>query len=540
MSAHNIPEVVYSILVGRGPFGTDRNRGERVGAGDHARDRTSRSPVVTGSHGRIALRNAGLLLIQRGGLIAAGFLFATVVPRLMGPQLYGRYSLVLSLTALFVVSSALGFTEVVGRYVPTLRSRPDPSDLRRLFGNLIVLRLASGALAAFAYLAATVFWLHELDPVALGAAAGAVLARGLSQCLFSFFVGMNQAARWGAGDLMTRWLLLAFVIPGFLLGGFRGACIGLLLTELNMVAVSVWWNRAHLSWRWLRLDLGYVTPYLRFGAGFFGGNLLSIAFHGSGETLVRAISGDYAEVSYFGLANGVFVSAAAAMQQVSLAFAAPLVALRQRGQAKGLEDGARRLVSWLTSGSMALVFAVLLLGMDFVPPMLGSFYARVATNLIPMTLVLLAVSLSSTAGVVVLAHDQPGVALEAAGIRLVAFGTLAPWLIGRWASLGACVAILVAATLHAAYLGWRVRAAITRALRAWITTAGLGALFLPLVLLRADWLVNAALYLIFLGGYFGLLMLAGIITRGEIRATWGAMTQAGSRPGGAADEAERP
>ena len=99
------------------------------------RDGTPRPRVVTGSHGRVALRNAGFLLIQRGGLIAAGFLFATVVPRLMGPELYGRYSLVLSLTTLFVASSALGFTEVVGRHEPGLRAKPDPTDLRRRFGN---------------------------------------------------------------------------------------------------------------------------------------------------------------------------------------------------------------------------------------------------------------------------------------------------------------------------------------------------------------------------------------------------------------------
>lgn len=501
------------------------------------RDGTPRPPVVTGSHGRVALRNAGFLLIQRGGLIAAGFLFAAVVPRLMGPELYGRYSLVLSLTTLFVASSALGFTEVVGRHVPGLRAKPDPSDLRRLFGNLITLRLASSALAACAYLAITILWLRELDPVALGAAAGAVLARGLSQCLFSFFLGMNQAARWGAAELMTRWLLLVFVILGFMLGGFRGACVGLLLTELAVAAVGLWWNRGHLSWGWLRLDLGYVTPYLRFGAGFFGGTLLSIAFHGSGEVLVRAISRDYAQVSYFGLANGVFLTAVAAMQQLSMAFAAPLVTLHERGEGETLGHGVRRLVSWLTSGSMMIVFGVLLLGMDLVPPVLGPFYASVATNLIPMTLMLLVVSLSSTAGVVVLTHDRPGVALVGAGIRLLAFGALAPWLIGRWASLGACVAMLLASTLHAAYLGWQVRAAIARALRAWVTTVGLGALFLPLLLLRGAGPVNAALYVVFLGGYFGVLMRARIITGDDIRGAWTAVTRAGRRPGAGDDRA---
>ncbi len=490
--------------------------------------------LVTYGHARVALRNAGLLLAQRGGLVAAGLLFAALVPRLMGPELYGRYALLSSLCTLFVVCSTLGFTEIIGRHVPELCAKPDPAHLRRLIGNLLTVRLAGGAGAAAVYLAVTLFWLRELDPVALAACAAVVFARALSQLLFSFFLGLNQAARWGAGELISRWLLLAFVTAGFALAGFRGACLGLLLSEVAAAAVALWWNRASLSLSWLRLERDYAAPYLQFGLIFFAGNLLSSAFQASGEALVRVVSGDYAQVSYFGLANGVYLTGSSAIHQLSLAFAALLTTLRERGEREMLRDGVKRLVTWLAAGGMAMVFAVLLLGADLVPPVLGQSYGPVAANLVPMTLTLLVLSLSSPAGVVVLTHDRPGVALVGAGIRLAVFWSLGPLLIIWRAGLGACVAVLVASSLQAIYIGWRMRAVMSRSVRAWAATVGLGALFLPLVLLRSSWAIDAVLYAAFLVGYFGVLLFARVITLSEITATFRAIRPAGRARAGEA------
>lgn len=497
----------------------------------------ARERVLIDAHARIALRNAGLLLVQRGGLVVAGFLFVAVVPRLMGPDAYGRFALVLSLSTLFVAFSTLGFTEVMGRYVPVVSAKPDPSEVRRLFGNLLTLRLGSSAIVAIGYLAVTLLWLRELDPVALMAAAGAVLARAVSQYVFSFFLGLNQAARWGAGEVMGRVLLLALVVPGVTAAGFRGACFALFLAELIVLAIGLWWNRSELALSWLRLDRGYVAPYVRFGLYFFGGTLLSVAFQASGEALVRVVSGDYAQVSYFGLANGIWLTAGAAIHQLSLAFAAQLVRLRGRGQREMLGEGMRHLTSWLTGGSMTIVFAVLFLGGHLVPAVMGSSFRPVAANLIPMTLTLLVWSLSSTAGVVLLTHDRPGAALVGGGVRLAGFWSLGPLLTARWASLGACLAVLVASILHAMYVAWQVRQVMPRALRAWGACVGLGALFLPLLLLRASWTVNLALYLLFLAGYFSALLLTRVVTPGEINAAWTAMKRGGAPP---APEAGKP
>jgi O-antigen/teichoic acid export membrane protein len=476
---------------------------------------------MTEGAGRAALRNAGLLLVQRAGLVVAGLGFAAVIPRLLGPDVYGRYALVAALAVVFAACSTLGVNEIVGRHGAILAAAPDPAGLRRLFGSLLALRLASGLLAAAAFGVLTVLWLRDLDRVALLVVALAVLARGIWLALFALFLGLNQAARWGAGELIDRWAVLALVPLGAMAAGFRGACVGLLASQIIVLAAGLWWARAFVSLR--RPDRAYLSPYLRFGLAFFGSNLLGIAFQGSGEALVRGISGDYAQVSYFGVANGAFLTGVAAIQQLSLAFVAALVMLRQKGQGALIDDAARRLVIGLTAGSMAVALAALLVAPDLIPAVVGHAYGPVAANLVPMTLTLAVQSLVSGAGVLLLAQDRGREVLGGSALRLALFWTLGPLLIWSRGSLGACAAVLIATTLQAAYLGWRVRREMPGALRAWVVTVALGVPLMGLTWLRSGAGTNVALWLGACVAYLAALTLARVITREEMAATWRAL-----------------
>ena len=486
---------------------------------------------MTDRPGRSAVQNAGLLLIQRAGLLVAGLGLAAVIPRLLGPDVYGRYALVSALVVLFSAGTTLGINEIIGRHGAVLAAGRDQAGLRRLFGSLLALRLASGAVAAVAFGILTIFWLRDLDRVGLAAAALAIVARGIWLALFALFLGLNRAARWGAGELIDRWAVLVLIPLGALIGSFRGACIGLLLSEVVVLAAGLWWTRAFLSLR--RPDRAYLAPYLRFGLAFFGSNLLSVAFQGSGEALVRGITGDYAQVSYFGVANGAFLTGMAAIQQLNLAFVSALVMLRQEGKAAMVDDGARRLVSWLTAGSMAVVLAALLVAPDLIPAVVGRAYRPVAANLVPLTLTLVVQPLVSGAGVILLAHDRGRVVLGGSALRLAAFWTLGPLLIWWWGSLGACAAVLVATAAQAAFLGWQVRAHMPRALRAWIVTMALGAPFMAVGGLRGGAWTNAGLWLAVCAAYLAALAVARVITREEIAATWRALglsRRGGCRP----------
>lgn len=466
------------------------------------------------------LRNAGLLVVQRGGIVAGGFLFAVLVPRLMGPDDYGRFALVTSLSAWFVLLSALGFLQMIGRYVPPFVLQGDTEGLRGFFGHLLAVRMVSGALAAGLYLLLTFLWLRDLDPLLLAIMAGVVLVQAIANLFYAFCLGLNQAARWGAGDIVGQWVSLALLIPGFLLGGLRGAGLALLLTELVVLSIGLWWTRAYLSWSNVRLELRRLAPYLRFGLVFFGSNVLTATFQRSGEALVRTVSGDYTQVGYFGVAYNVYLTAALAIPQLTLAFAPLLTTLLAQEQAEAMRRWIERLLAWLTAGGMLLAFSALLVGDDLVPLVFGPAYRPVAVNLVPLTLALLPLALSSVANLLALVHDRPGLALQSAGVLLAAFWLTGPPLVAAGGSLGGCLAALAATALYAGVFTWRMRRVTRYSLRPWVLAILLGVPFLPLVALRSSGPVNLALYGAFAVGYGGLLLALRVITVGELAAAW--------------------
>jgi O-antigen/teichoic acid export membrane protein len=469
---------------------------------------------------RITIRNAGLLLTQRGFHIIAGLSFAVLVPRMMGPSDYGRYALLNSLYLWFVLGSDLGFTQVMGRYVPNFMLQGENEKLRKFFSNLLTVSLLGGAISGCLYLSLTALWLTDLDLYLLIIIAGTLLVRGGTRPFFTLFLGLNQAARWGMGETLRHWLVVLLVIIGFYLAGLRGALMGLFLTEWVVLFIGVWWGKFYFSWTELRLDIRYLTPYLRFGFFFLVFNLLSSAFQYSGEVLVRLFYSDYAQVGYFGLANNVYSTISPAIHQFTIAFAPFMMTLQAKGETRTLKQWMEHLINWLTVGMVFVVFGVLFLGNDLVPLVLGAAYQPVATNLLPLSLTLWLQVLNNVGILLTIVYNRPKIAVLSAGIRLVALWILGPLLVTKWGSLGGCFAVLLASAIYSGYLTWRMQGVITYSLKKWIWVIALGLLFLPLSWLRSSWSINLILYGIFVMGYSTLLLVLRFITLPEVVAVW--------------------
>lgn len=465
---------------------------------------------------RSAVRGAAMMVIQRGVQAVGGLCFAALVPRTLGPELYGQYALVTSIAFWFAMASGLGLTDATTRYVPQLAARGETDRVRRLIGNLLTLRLASGGGAAGLYLLFTLVWWRDLDPVVLAIMAGSVWAQGLSSFVFTLFLGLDRAGLWGVGDAVRRWVLLVLVLPGYYLDGLRGAALAVLATEVCVLILGIWCIRLRFTWPDLRPDREFLGPYLRFGLAFYGAQLLSIAVQGSGEPLVGTFSRTYVEVGYFGLAHNIYLLAAGTLPQLMLAFAPMLSAYFDRGQAAALAEWSARLMRYVAIGGVLGVFGALFLADAFVPLLFGADYRPVAENLVPLSLAFLAVSIGSVPGLLALVRERPGAAVIAASVRLGLFWSLGPLLVIRWGSVGGCFAVLAAVVGHTGYLTWRMRDLIGGRLPGWAVPVGLGALFLPLAWFRSSPAVDAALYGIFVVSYGAGLLLLRVVTVKEL------------------------
>jgi len=467
---------------------------------------------------KITIRNAGFLLAQRGLYIAGSLLFAVIVPRLMGPNHYGRYALIMSLYLWFVMASDLGYSEIMGRYVPHLRLQGEEEKLRKFFSNLLAVSLVSGILSAGLFLLFTALWLTDFDLSLLVTMTATLLVRAGARLFFVFFLGLNRASRWGMGEILRHWFLFVFVIIGYSLNALGGALQGILLSELIVLSIGAYWGRSYLSWKELRLDIPYLIPYLQFGFMFFMFNLLASASQHSGAVLVRFFYPDYTQVGYFGLANSVYFTISMVIPQFTIAFAPLMITLQAQGKTKILKQWIEQLINGLTAGGMFVVFGVLLLGNNLVPLVLGAAYQPVTINLLPLSITMWAQVLSSVAILLTLVYNRPKIALMSAVTRLVALWIFGPFLIAKWGSLGGCFAVLLASAICASYLTWRMKRVITYSLRKWASVITSGFIFLPLLWLKASWSFNVLLYAVFVVGYCSLLILLRIITFSEVVA----------------------
>lgn len=465
---------------------------------------------------RKTLRNVLLLIVQRGFHILGAAVFALVVPRMMGPEIFGRYALITSLSLWFALASGMGAVSVMTRFVPEMILRQDRTGVRRLVSGMLALRLSNGVVAAALYLLLTTLWLQEIDWTALLAVAGSVLLRTGGNIFFTLFLGLNQAARWGMGEFLRRWVTIFTLLTGYYLGGLRGGCLGLLVTELVILIVGFWWGRFWIDWKEFKIDWGYLRPFVSYSSLFFVSNLLLTLSQRSGEALVKLFSGAYVEVGYYGAAYAIYQTIAHAMWQISVAFAPLFQMLLAEGRTEQLQLWVERLLKWIAIGGVLAVFGAMLPARSLIPWMLGAKFTQVYLNLIPLTVSLLTLALTNACRLLALTYDRPETALKAAIVQIAAFWGLGSMLVVEGGSLAGCSAVLIASALQAGYFVWKTRCLLAFSLRGWFSAVATGALFLPLVWLAESLLTQTLLYALFLLGYGVALLTFKVVTLTEL------------------------
>lgn len=465
-----------------------------------------------------ALRNAGWVAAQRGLQIVIGVVFALLVPRLMGPEVFGEYALVTSVSLWFTLISGLGVASMMTRTVPGFVDRGDMAGLQKLVSSLLVLRVGTGVIAGALYLALTTFWLREVDIVALAFMAGSVFCRATGSISFALFLGLNQAGRWGFGEMLRRALQLIFVLLGFGAAGFRGACAGWFAANAAVLLAGLWMSRAYLRFRWTAIlpDRQFLTPILRTGAYFAGGGILLSISERTGEALVHLTNQNFVEVGYFGVAYAMYSAGAQGLWHVAVAFAPVLILWNGRGEHQSSRQWVERLLAWMTVAAVMALIAVLLVGDLAVGTLFGVRFQPAARNLLPLAVAFLALAVGNIGRLQALVDNRPGVSAMASGIELVTFWATGLWLARGAGSFGACVAVLAGATLSAAYFTWRFRGERRYSLRPAALAVAWAVPVLPLALFKASWPVELLLLGVALAVYGAVLLTTRVVTLSEL------------------------
>src|SRR5579872_4764713 len=189
------------------------------------------------------LSKVALLRVAQYPFIA---LFAILVPRLMGPTLYGHYALFVSIVGMATALLDLGMTEISARTVPELQQRVDQLAVRTFFSRMLGFKISFDLLAiAVAVLG---YWLLQgalpqyLVPLLL-----AVFIGDLGSSAYGLLFGLNQPTICSLRDPLRRAAGLVVVIVLFRNFGLSGAIFSAVFVECLLALINFWFIRQYVS-----------------------------------------------------------------------------------------------------------------------------------------------------------------------------------------------------------------------------------------------------------------------------------------------------
>lgn len=464
---------------------------------------------------RQAVRNVAILAVQRVIQIAADLLYVALITRIMGPQVFGQFSTIQSISMWFTIMSGLGAVSLMTRYVPEFVQRGDVAGLRKLTGSLFTLRLGTGLLGAVLYFGFVNLWLRELDNVVVLFVAFTILLRIASNLPFTLLLGLNQASRWGAAEMIRRVLMFPLTYAGYAWAGLRGACAALLLIEGVVLCLGLWWSREYVDPPSLPLDRPFLKPYLQFSAVFFASNVLIMFFQQGGAPLVRLVSGRYAEAGYYSIAFGGYLAGAYALWKLVSGFGPMFTSMQIKGDVESVQVWTSRLLRALAICSVLVTGFLYACAHPLVTLMLGQAYEPVAALLPTLALAGLASGPGTIARMLAVSYDLGRISIQGAALQLAVFIVLGCILIPRAGSMGACLAVVAATTVFSLYGTWGIQGRVTYSIGPWGGAVLLGAACSPLL-----WAWNGAgpvRFALFLAVYMGAAVLLGVARLSEGR-----------------------
>jgi O-antigen/teichoic acid export membrane protein len=378
-------------------------------------------------------------LVAKGAELVTLILLATVVPRVLGPDAYGRFAVPLTIVTLGSLALTLGGPTLVARFVPAARVEERPG-----VAVALARRLAIGRGLQLVVIAGVTAIAVVLDPSALPAGTTAVvgLALGLSvMTTVALLVplGLGRTGPWVARYPVQNAVLLVAVLSLAPAAGQPGAVAAI---ALSTVAAAV------LAVVAVRPLVAGVAPSerlpegaLRFGAfQAAGAAMLQVAQRG-GVVMVALLSTSEAEAGFAALATGL---ALAVTYAISQAFTVSLPHLAGGSPVAAAERALRRLGLTLLAGlvPMALVAAA---GLErLVPAVFGTDYDGAVDAFGPA---LAAMVLAPVGAVVVQAAAlrlRPTVALVNGAVALSGFLAVSIATVPDQGAAGATTATLMA------------------------------------------------------------------------------------------------
>lgn len=418
--------------------------------------------------GQIAIANVRWSLLGRSAQWVISLLWSVLVPRILGPSVYGAYALLASVGSLPRMFSDLGANAILTRAVPEFGQQEDRRGLSEVFTILLVLRVAiTGAFVPLIIRLATGTVPYVVPPWLMWVWALTSIPEIMCSTFVGLIYGRNRLREIAIlGPAQTAALCL-LVPTGFLLWGFSGVVAGIVVAP-----VITWWVALSVSRPWpltviSPASIRRTLPFLAFGLPFALEGMTSLTMLRGGNLVLGLIGVSTAEVAVLALAvNFCFqgVSLVSALAWALTPGIASLVAGHDTARAK---YWVRQVATYGAVASVLMTAVFAGIGVPVAVLVLGEKYRGIELPLIvgctattPLFFRSLAVGLSNAWRVGRLAAESW-------------VATVAPYVIGIallgmvYGSIGAVAAFALAAWLSGMFASWRCHQVIGAPVMTW-------------------------------------------------------------------------
>jgi O-antigen/teichoic acid export membrane protein len=405
-------------------------------------------------------------------------LLATVVPRVLGPVDYGRFSVPLTVVTVGSLALTLGGPTTMARYVPAAAPGERPALARRLGGRLARGRAVQlGVLALLAIVAG--LWRGDLFPPFVTACVLLAIALNVLATLgLQVGLGLGRTAAWSTRYPVQNVVLVTGVLLLYGLAGERGSLAALVLAGAAAAGLGAIVAAPVVRAPAVLVDL--PDGAIRFGMLQAGGAACMQLAHRGGVLAVAVLGVSAAETGYAALAIGIALGVTYAVQQ---AFTVSLPLLATAGSDGGdPEPTLRRLAGGFVAVLVPPLLVVALALDRLVPLVFGDEYRAAVPAFGPALAAVVLAPLNALTVQVSALRFQPRLALACGIVAVVAFtatALVAVPLFGAPGGTAAGLAGVAAAALLAVVL-------VPKAIGGWLAAASVGGAALVLAAAAAS------------------------------------------------------
>ncbi|MER3445420.1 MAG: hypothetical protein C4291_00670 [Candidatus Dadabacteria bacterium] len=446
------------------------------------------------------------------------FLAVTLIPRLMGPEIYGEYALLISI---IVISSSivyLGFGEVLVRFVPELEIHGESASTVRLSSNILAFKVAVDLVVSIVLFSIlNLAYGDRFSIIYFLLIVVILLVADVGSIPYFLLFGLNKLGKYSLRDPFRRALGLVFILILFNYYGLVGAIASTLLVETSLAILYFFWTRRYFRIESFGIDLSLLKPYLKFGFIFYISVGILNIWQRLGNPLIEYITRDSREVALFDIPNQILLMVLNFIPILITYFIPIFTELLLTGKEGKLINWSNLIMKYIGTFCTIIFFGFILMGPDLIPIIIGSKYKGIFPNGIVLLLAIFPMSFAQLGSVFSLVYKEPRKYLQALCFAFSTFLVVSILLIPKYASMGCAIATFISSMVLAVVLYFYFREKLLPCLADGLKTVFLGFIFVPFLFFRGGLITNLSLAVCSVLVYILLLFIIRALNLDEIK-----------------------